>query len=64
MVAYIINLSISCGRPPNNWSYAIKTPVRELSIRHEHKRHRIYRDKEAAYWNRQFTNQSAQPKKL
>ena len=31
MVAYIINLSISCGRPPTNWSNAIITPVPKVT---------------------------------
>ena len=31
MVAYISNLSISCGRPPNNWSNAIITPVPKVT---------------------------------
>ena len=31
MVAYIINLSISCGRPPTNWSNAIITSVQKVT---------------------------------
>ena len=31
IVTYIINLSISCGRPPNNWSNAIITPVPKVT---------------------------------
>ena len=30
VVAYIINLSISCGRPSTNWSNAIITPVTKV----------------------------------
>ena len=33
-------------------------------VQHERRRHQIYRSKEASYRNRQFTEQSKQPKKL
>ena len=48
-----------------HWFRRTNLPSAKMElIQHERRRHQVYCSKEASYWNRQFIEQSKQPKKL